>query len=136
MINKLNTNGFGVASLSTYDFSTLYTALTHNLIIDKPIDLIELTFEREGSDRKAFFTSEEYKRYTLWYCRKMCETLAFLFDNIYIRFDAKLLRQIVGIPMGTNYAPLVVDVFHDVSFLLRKLKLLNFSIQRLDILMT
>ena len=28
-----------------------------------------------------------------------------------IRFGTKLYRQIVGIPMGTNYAPLVADLF-------------------------
>ena len=45
----------------------LYTALPHNLIKDKLIDLIERTFQREGSpyiacnDRNAFFTSENLK---------------------------------------------------------------------------
>ena len=32
-------------------------------------------------------------------------------DNIYIRLCTKLYRQIVGIPMGTTYAPLVADLF-------------------------
>ena len=32
-------------------------------------------------------------------------------DKIYIRFGTKLYRQIVGIPMGTNCAPLVADLF-------------------------
>ena len=41
----------------------------------------------------------------------MCEALTFLLDNIYIRFGSKLYRQIVGIPMGTNCAPLVADLF-------------------------
>ena len=31
--------------------------------------------------------------------------------RIYIRFGIKLYRQIVGIPMGTNRAPLVADLF-------------------------
>ena len=31
--------------------------------------------------------------------------------NTYIRFGIKLYRQIVGIPMGTNCAPLVADLF-------------------------
>ena len=35
----------------------------------------------------------------------------YLLDNIYIRFGTKLYRQIVGIPMGTNCAPLVADLF-------------------------
>ena len=43
----------------------------------------------------------------------MREALTFLLDNtcIYIRFGTKLCRQIVGIPMGTNCAPLVADLF-------------------------
>ena len=32
-------------------------------------------------------------------------------DNIFIRFGTKLHRQTVGIPMGTNCAPLVADLF-------------------------
>ena len=28
-----------------------------------------------------------------------------------VRFDTKLYRQIVGIPMGSNCAPLIVDLF-------------------------
>ena len=35
----------------------------------------------------------------------------FLLDNIFIRFGTKLYRQVVGIPMGTNCAPLVADLF-------------------------
>ena len=82
---------------------------------EKLIDLIESTCQREGSlylacnDRNAFFTSEEHKRYTLWSCQMVCEALIFLLDIIYIRFGTKLYRQIVGIPMGTNCAPLVAD---------------------------
>ena len=41
----------------------------------------------------------------------MCEALTFLLDNIYIRFGTKLFRKIVGIPTGTNCAPLVADLF-------------------------
>ena len=35
----------------------------------------------------------------------------YLLENIYFRFGNKLYRQIVGIPMGTNCAPLVADLF-------------------------
>ena len=34
-----------------------------------------------------------------------------ILDNISIRFGSKLYRQIVGIPMGTNCAPLSADLF-------------------------
>ena len=47
----------------------------------------------------------------LWSCQKMCDALHYLLDNIFIRFGSKLYRQIVGIPMGTNCAPLAADLF-------------------------
>ena len=117
VLNKLRSRGFLATSLSTYDFSTLYTTLPHNLIKEKLINLIEWTFKREGSpyiacnERQAFFTSEDTKRYKLWSCQNIWEALIYLLDNIYIRFGTKLYRQIVGIPMGTNCAPLVADLF-------------------------
>ena len=37
--------------------------------------------------------------------------MTFLLDNIFIRFGTKLYRQVVGIPMGTNCAPLVAELF-------------------------
>ena len=43
--------------------------------------------------------------------RKCFDGLHYLLDNIFIRFGSKLYRQIVGIPMGTNCAPLVADLF-------------------------
>ena len=41
----------------------------------------------------------------------MCDAFNYLFDNIFIRFGSKFYRQIVGIPVGTNCAPLVADLF-------------------------
>ena len=67
ILDKPKARDFNATSLSTYDFSTLYTTLPHNLIKDKLIDLIERTFQREGSpylacsDRNAFFTSKNLK---------------------------------------------------------------------------
>ena len=125
VLNKLKSRGFRATSLSTYDFSTLYSTLPHNLIKEKLINLIEWTFKREGSpyiacnERQAFFTSEDTKRYKLWSCQNVCEALIYLLDNIYIRFGTKLYRQIVDIPMGTNCAPLastIMSVTYFVNF--------------------
>ena len=41
VLSKLKRRGFRATSLSTYDFSTLYTTLPHNLIKIKLLDLIE-----------------------------------------------------------------------------------------------
>ena len=37
--------------------------------------------------------------------------IEFLVDNIYVRFGGQLFRQMVDIPMGTNCAPLLADLF-------------------------
>ena len=67
ILNKFKSRGFLASDLSTYDFSTLYTTLPYNLIKEKLTELIEQTFNREGSlylacnDKNAlkFFTSEQ-----------------------------------------------------------------------------
>ena len=51
VLNKLKSRGFRATSLSTYDFSTLYTTWPHNLIKEKLINLMEWTFKREGNER-------------------------------------------------------------------------------------
>ena len=130
ILDKLKARDFNATSLSTYDFSALYTTLPHNLM--KLIGLIERTFQREGSpylacnDRNAFFTSEKPKKYHASSCQKVCDARTFLLDNIFIQFGTKLYRPVVGIPMGTNCAPLVAHLFlfwylvcegfYDVSF--------------------
>ena len=51
-----------------------------------------------------------YKNYN-WSCQKVCEALVYRLDNIFLRFGTKIDRQTIGIPMGTNCAPLVADLF-------------------------
>ena len=80
-------------------------------------ELIEQAFNRAGSlylacnEKCLFFTSEQPKRFILWSCQKVFDAPHYLLDNIFIRFASKLYRQIVGIPTGTNGAPLVEDFF-------------------------
>ena len=104
--------------MSTYDVSTHYTTFAHSLIIYKLIDLIERTFQRESSPylacnaRNAFFYfGKKTKKYHAWSCKNICDALTFLLDNVLIRFGTKLYRQLVGIPMGNNCAPLVANLF-------------------------
>ena len=83
---------------------------------DKRIDLIERTFQREGSltlhvTTEMHFLLLKSLKYYAWPCQSACDAIIFLLDNICIRFGIKLYRQVVGIPMGTNVAPLAVDLF-------------------------
>ena len=82
----------------------------------KLFDLIERSFNSEGShylacnDRKHILLRKNLK-ISCMACQNVCDALTFLLDNIFIRFGTKLYRQVVGISMGTNCAPLVADLF-------------------------
>ena len=41
----------------------------------------------------------------------ICKMIEFLIDNIFVQFGGRLFHQMIGIPMGTNCAPLLADLF-------------------------
>ena len=41
----------------------------------------------------------------------ICKRIGFLIDNVFVQFGGRLFRQINGIPMETNCAPLLADLF-------------------------
>lgn len=117
VLQKLKTSNNQTSSLSSYDFSTLYTSLPHNLIKEKLIDLIKKTFSSVKRDyiacntERAFFTSTIVENYTVWTCEDLCNSINFLLNNIYVCFGKIIYKQEIGIPMGTNCAPLIADLF-------------------------
>ena len=46
----------------------------------------------------------------------------YLIDNIYVNVGNKVYRQCVGIPMGTNCAPLLVNIFYEYQYMRGLLK--------------
>ena len=42
---------------------------------------------------------------------RKCVKLTFLLDNIYIRNESTLYRQLIGVPMGINRVRLIADLF-------------------------
>jgi hypothetical protein len=47
----------------------------------------------------------------MWTCDEVCKALSFLLDNIFVRFGNTVFKKVIGIPMGTNCAPLIADLF-------------------------
>ena len=51
--------------------------------------------------------------------------LIFLSINIFVRFGGRVFRQVIGIPMGTNSAPLLADLFlhtYEYEFFIKTMK--------------
>ena len=68
-----------------------------------------------------FLLRKKPKKYHAWSCQNVYDALIFSLDNIFIQFGTKLYRQVVGIPMDTNCAPLVADLFlfcHERDFMM------------------
>ena len=72
---------------------------------------IKIHFILPVTIRKRFSPLQTIEDILVLSCQNVCDALSYLLDNIYIRFGNKLYRQIVGIPMGTNCAPLEADLF-------------------------
>ena len=84
MLNKFKSRSFLASGLSTYDFSTLYTTLSHNLIKEKTTELIKQPFNREGSlyldcnDKNAFRLLNNLNDINCGHVRK-CVTRSIIF---------------------------------------------------------
>ena len=63
--------------------------------------------------KKMAFSNKKYDSYKCSTCAEFCEALTFPMENIYFQFESIVYQQIVGIPMGTNFAPLIADLFLD-----------------------
>ena len=60
---------------------------------------------------KSYFTNDPLNRDNKYTASDICKMTEFLADNIYVRFGGQPFQQMAGIPMGTNCAPLLADLF-------------------------
>ena len=107
-------------SIQTFDFSTVYTSIPHDLLKSRMNNIINNAFKHKNgatrynhikvSRNKSYFTSDPLNGDNE-YTDDICKMTEFLVDNIYVRFGGQLFRQMVGIPMGTYCAPLWADLF-------------------------
>ena len=104
-------------SVSTWDFSTLYTTIPHDKLKSKIKELLQFVFEKSKKDffcanlRKAFLSTREYKGYKCISSTLANRFLDYLIDNIYVEFGATIHKQTIGIPMGMCCAPLLANLF-------------------------
>ena len=138
-------------SIQTFGFST---SIPHDLLKSRMNSIINNAFKhKNGATRythikvcrnKSYFTSDPLNGDNKYTANDICKMIEFLVDNIYVRFGGQLFRQMVGIPMGTNCAPLLADLFlysYENEFLDKlikegKRKLLESSIYHTVISMT
>ena len=110
-----------ITNIKSFDFSSIYTTIPHQKLKSRLETLIQNSFLHKYGNRRYKYLvscregpyfekehSDSMKKYTAEDIIKMLE---FLVNNIFVIFAGKVFQQIIGIPMGTNCAPLLVDIF-------------------------
>lgn len=112
-IADYNSNG-NIKNVSSYDFSTLYTNIPHKDLKIKMKWIVEKAFYRSNqviyvSDYGASWS----KRRNTHVVDKetLIEYIYYLIDNIYINVGDHVFRQAIGIPMGTDCAPFLANLY-------------------------
>ena len=120
LLDNLKSRSFSqVSSIKTFDFSTLYTTLPHDKLKTRLKETIHKAFSHRNYGSKSvvlgynstYFSNKIHKGKTCYSEEQVISMLEFLIDNIFVSFGGTLFQQVVGIPMGTNCAPLLADLF-------------------------
>ena len=86
---------------------TVYSrsGINHMWILKNSKELVVLGYN------STYFINIIHKGKTCYSEEQVISMLEFLIDNIFVSFGGTLFQQVVGIPMGTNCAPLLADLF-------------------------
>jgi hypothetical protein len=108
-------------SINTFDFYTLYTTIPHSKLKDKLRKLVQPCFIEKNSQRRykylvlgrdrSYFVEHHSDSTKTFSESDIFNMLEFLIDNIFAMFGGRVFQQTVGIPIGTNCAPLLADLF-------------------------
>ena len=102
--------------ISAYDFSTLYTNIPHQLLINSLNEIIDFVFKGGNkryiviSNKRAFWGSRKiYKQY--FTNTSLKTTITNLIQNCYFTVGNVIMKQVIGIPMGIDPAPFWANLF-------------------------
>lgn len=104
-------------NVSSYDFQTLYTHIPHHQLKNNVKKLVERAFNTKGktfvcvTKRSAFFSDKSHSNMCCFSCCSLISALSYLIDNSFINFKGHIYRQVIGIPMGTNSAPHMANIY-------------------------
>ena len=109
-------------SIQTLDFSTLHNSIRHNLLKSRMnnIQTMSLKWSKNGATRhthikvgryKSYFTNDTFNGNNKYTANDICKMTDYFMDNVYVKFARQLFLRTIGIAVGTNCAPLLVDLF-------------------------
>ena len=110
-----------VTSIKSFDFSTRSTTIPHQKLKDRLTSIIRNAFIFKTGNRRykylvlgheeTYFVKEHSDSKNKYSEDDIVKMIEFLVDNIFVVVAGTVFRRTVGIPMGTNCAPLLADIF-------------------------
>ena len=97
------------------DFSTLFTALEHELIITKMSEMVAICFKNAKQKyisvgNKAYYHSDEKRGGKKYSQLDVVDMVKVITEHSYVRFAGRLFRQTKGISMGASCSPVIADL--------------------------
>ena len=115
-IDKIN-NAKKAKTVRTFDFSTLYTKIPHHLLKGALEDIVDFCFSGGNSNGvyvlngKAFWRIPKRGDYRTYTQKKVKDVLSYVIKNAYFQINNKVFQQVIGIPMGSDPAPFIANLF-------------------------
>ena len=103
-------------SCIVYIYTTLYTKIPHDLLKKALFEIVDFVFKGGISkgvyvtDRGAFWKMPS-KGHRMYSKQSIKAVFDFVIDNAYFQVGSKMFRQIIGIPMGSDPAPFIANLF-------------------------
>ena len=108
-------------SIATYDFSTLYTKIPHAKLISVLEEITDFCFNgcndsklwiNKGTARWCHTPKKEPNLKKRLISKDMVKKeIAYLLGNCYFKVGNIVFKQVIGIPMGTDPAPFMANLF-------------------------
>ena len=103
--------------MATFDFSTLYTKIPHESLLEVMNVICDFCFQGGANDKLSVSSSgaswvkNDSKAGLLFSKDLFKEALSYLMGNCYFNCGELIFRQVIGIPMGSDPAPFMANLF-------------------------
>ena len=122
LLDHLKSPNFNlITNIKSFDFSTIYTTIPHQKLKSRLATIIRNSFLHKNGNRRykylvlghegSYFVKEHSDLKNKYTEEDIIKKLQFQVDNIFVVFTRKFFQHKIGIPMGTNCAPLLAEIF-------------------------
>ena len=105
-----------IKNIATFDFSTLYTSIPHDELKTALKNVLEIAYHKSNNLKIVNTFNNIYWSYNnntknAIDKNKCYDMIVWLIDNTFFKFGNNIYKQIIGIPMGTQCASFLANLF-------------------------